>query len=65
LEPIKKKHPWISYADLWTLGGVAAIEAMGGPTIPWKGGLQYLHEMAIIIPDLFILDASRPLRQRP
>ncbi|KAI9179659.1 heme peroxidase [Blastocladiella emersonii ATCC 22665] len=38
LEPIKAKHPWISYADLWTLGGVAAIEAMGGPRIPWTPG---------------------------
>jgi hypothetical protein len=26
LEPIKKEFPWISYGDLWTLGGVAAIQ---------------------------------------
>ncbi|KAJ3252517.1 cytochrome c peroxidase [Boothiomyces macroporosus] len=38
LEPIKQKHPWISYADLWTLAGVVAIEAMNGPKVPWKGG---------------------------
>ncbi|KAI9140769.1 mitochondrial putative cytochrome c peroxidase [Paraphysoderma sedebokerense] len=38
LEPIKKKHPWISYADLWTLSGVVAIEALGGPKVPWKPG---------------------------
>lgn len=25
LEPIKEKHPWISYADLWTLAGVTAV----------------------------------------
>jgi len=37
LEPIKKKYN-ISYADLWTLSGVAAIEQMGGPNIPWKSG---------------------------
>ncbi len=30
LEPIKAKFPWISYADLWTLGGVTSIEEMGG-----------------------------------
>lgn len=30
LEPIKAKYPWISYADLWTLAGVVAIESMGG-----------------------------------
>lgn len=38
LEPIKEKHPWITYSDLWTLAGVVAIKAMGGPAIPWQGG---------------------------
>ena len=28
----------MSYADLWTLAGVVAVEEMGGPTIPWKAG---------------------------
>jgi cytochrome c peroxidase len=30
LEPVKKKYPWISYGDLWTLAGVVAVESMGG-----------------------------------
>ncbi|KAJ1028415.1 hypothetical protein NDA16_001582 [Ustilago loliicola] len=38
LEPIKEKHSWITYADLWTLAGVVAIEAMGGPKIQWRPG---------------------------
>jgi peroxiredoxin len=38
LEPVKRAHPWITYADLWTLAAVVAIEAMGGPAIPWEGG---------------------------
>ncbi|KAJ3277769.1 hypothetical protein HDU79_002172, partial [Rhizoclosmatium sp. JEL0117] len=38
LEPIKQKHPWISYADLWTLAGVVSIEALGGPRVPWLPG---------------------------
>ncbi|EGE78117.1 heme-binding peroxidase [Blastomyces dermatitidis ATCC 18188] len=38
LEPIKKRHPWITYSDLWTLAGVVAIKAMGGPDVPWKPG---------------------------
>ncbi|CAD6884720.1 unnamed protein product [Tilletia controversa] len=38
LEPIKKKHDNISYADLWTLAGTVAIEAMKGPKIPWQAG---------------------------
>jgi cytochrome c peroxidase len=38
LETIHAKHPNVSYADLYTLAGVAAIKAMGGPTIPWRAG---------------------------
>ena len=38
LEPVKEKHPWITYSDLWTLAGVVAIKEMGGPEIPWQGG---------------------------
>ncbi|PWN35876.1 heme peroxidase [Meira miltonrushii] len=38
LEPIHAKHPWITYSDLWTLGGVAAVQEMGGPKISWRPG---------------------------
>lgn len=38
LEPVKAKYPWITYADLWTLAGVVAVEAMGGPEIAWYPG---------------------------
>ncbi|KAI9311789.1 heme peroxidase [Dichotomocladium elegans] len=38
LEPVKAKHPWISYADLWTLAGCTAVEHMGGPRINWTPG---------------------------
>lgn len=38
LEPVKALNPWITYSDLWTLAGIVAIEEMGGPKIPWKGG---------------------------
>ena len=33
LEPIKKKYPWISYSDLWTLAGCVAVEELGGELI--------------------------------
>ena len=39
-EPIKAKFPWISYSDLWTLGGVAAVQEMGGPKVLWRPGRQ-------------------------
>ena len=35
---MKAKHPWITYADLWSLAGVEAIKQMGGPEIAWTGG---------------------------
>ncbi|KXL45951.1 hypothetical protein M433DRAFT_134374 [Acidomyces richmondensis BFW] len=38
LEPVKEKHSWITYSDLWTLAGVEAIKQMGGPEIPWSPG---------------------------
>jgi len=38
LEKIKKEHPEISYADLWTLAGVVAVEELGGPVVNWKPG---------------------------
>lgn len=38
LEPIKAKHPGITYADLYVLAGVVAIEEMAGPKIPFRPG---------------------------
>jgi len=38
LEPVKAAHAWLTYADLWTLAGIVAIEEMDGPSIPWQGG---------------------------
>ncbi|KAI0744161.1 cytochrome c peroxidase [Daedaleopsis nitida] len=38
LEDVKKEFPWITYGDLWTLAGVAAIQELGGPKIPWRPG---------------------------
>ncbi|KIO25313.1 peroxidase [Tulasnella calospora MUT 4182] len=38
LQKVHDEFPWISYGDLWTLGGVAAIQEMGGPKVPWRPG---------------------------
>ena len=34
LEPVKRNHPEISYADLYVLASGMAIEFLGGPPIP-------------------------------
>jgi cytochrome c peroxidase len=53
LEPVHKKYKGgVSYADLYTLAGVSAIMAMGGPTIPWSAGrVDALDPTASVTPD--------------
>lgn len=38
MEKVKQEFSWISYGDLWTLGGVAAVQEMAGPKVPWRAG---------------------------
>jgi cytochrome c peroxidase len=38
LEPIKAKHPNLTYSDLWALAGAQAVEAMAGPEVSWRPG---------------------------
>lgn len=58
LEKIKKEFPSISYGDLWTLAGVAAVQEMGGPIIPWRPGRSDLTAQACP-PDGRLPDASQ------
>ncbi|KAJ0969939.1 hypothetical protein J5N97_022816 [Dioscorea zingiberensis] len=37
-ETVKEKHPRITYADLYQLAGVVAVEVTGGPTIDFVPG---------------------------
>lgn len=36
MEEIKKEFDWISYGDLWTLAGVAAVQVCGGVLVRFK-----------------------------
>eukprot|EP00013_Stygamoeba_regulata_P025336 CAMPEP_0177653890 /NCGR_PEP_ID=MMETSP0447-20121125/13992_1 /TAXON_ID=0 /ORGANISM="Stygamoeba regulata, Strain BSH-02190019" /LENGTH=405 /DNA_ID=CAMNT_0019157407 /DNA_START=54 /DNA_END=1271 /DNA_ORIENTATION=- len=38
LLPVKKTHGHVSYADIWSFSGCAAVEFLGGPAIPFKFG---------------------------
>ncbi|KAI9818116.1 MAG: heme peroxidase [Pycnora praestabilis] len=58
LEPVKTKHPWITYSDLWTLAGVCAIQEMQGPPIPWRPGRQDADE-AMCTPDGRLPDGAK------
>ncbi|KAJ8570993.1 hypothetical protein K7X08_037965 [Anisodus acutangulus] len=41
-EEVKAKHPKITYADLYQLAGVVAVEVTGGPTIDFTPGRRDL-----------------------
>jgi len=58
MESIKKDFSWISYGDLWTLGGVAAVQEMAGPKIPWRPGRIDGYEQHAT-PDGRLPDASQ------
>ncbi|KAF7906589.1 hypothetical protein EAF00_000868 [Botryotinia globosa] len=58
LAPIKEKHPWISYSDLWILAGICAIQEMQGPVIPFRPGRQD-KDAAACTPDGRLPDASQ------
>jgi len=52
LEKIKKKYgDALSYADLYTLGGVVAIKELGGPTIGWSSGRVDALDASAVTPD--------------
>ncbi|CED82030.1 cytochrome c peroxidase [Phaffia rhodozyma] len=57
VELVKKEFDWISYGDLWTLGGVAAIQEMAGPHVPWRPGRIDGFE-SDVTPDGRLPDAS-------
>jgi len=59
LEPIKQKYPWLSYADLWQLAGVVAIEHAGGPKIPFNPGRSDKEGSAHCTPDGRLPDAGQ------
>ncbi|CAL5873556.1 uncharacterized protein PFLUO_LOCUS7836 [Penicillium psychrofluorescens] len=61
LEPVKAKFPWITYSDLWTMGGACAIQELGGPQIPWRPGRQD-KDVAACTPDGRLPDAAQGQR---
>lgn len=64
LEKIKKQFPWISYGDLWTLGGVVAVQEMGGPTVAWRPG-RVDGSVEDCPPDGRLPDGANPTPQHP
>lgn len=59
LEKVKANHPEISYADLYILAGVAVIEEMGGPAVPFRLGRPDATSGAECTPDGRLPDADK------
>ncbi|KAF8931054.1 heme peroxidase [Dissophora ornata] len=59
LNRVKDQFPEISYGDLWTLAGVAAIQELGGPIVDWRAG-RVDGEENNSPPDGRLPDAGRP-----
>lgn len=53
------KYPWLSRGDLWTLGGVVAVQESGGPKIKWRPGRVDASEKQQIPKNGLLPDASR------
>lgn len=53
------KYPWLSRGDLWTLGGVVAVQESGGPKIKWRPGRVDLTAKNQIPKNGYLPDASR------
>jgi len=59
LEPVKSKHPTISYADMYAYAGKVAIEEMGGPTLQFKYGRVDEMDPSKVTPDGRLPDADK------
>lgn len=59
LETIKSQFPNLSYADLYALAGVVAIEEAGGPMIPFRLGRRDVNSGETSPPDGRLPDADK------
>ena len=62
LEPIKARHPEITYSDLWTFAGTVAVHELGGPVIPWRPGRKDAVDGKETVPDGRLPDAAQGAR---
>lgn len=58
LQPIHDKYKGLSYGDLYTLSGVVAVKAAGGPIIPWSSGRVDAADESEVTPDGRLPDAD-------
>mmetsp|Transcript_33816 Transcript_33816/g.80267 ORF Transcript_33816/g.80267 Transcript_33816/m.80267 type:complete len:197 (-) Transcript_33816:117-707(-) len=59
LHDVKKSHPEISHADLWTAAGALSVEFLGGPKVPFSLGRTDASPGCPVPQNGFIPDASQ------
>lgn len=59
LQEFADKYKWISRGDLWTLGGVVAVQEAGGPKIKWRPGRVNVDDLKQVPKNGFLPDATR------
>jgi cytochrome c peroxidase len=59
LEPVHKKHPQVSFADLTTYAGCVAVEAMGGPKVTFRSGRVDAMDPSSVTPDGRLPEADK------
>lgn len=59
MQPIKDKYPDIGYADFWQFAAYVAIEAAGGPHMPFRAGRKDATEQDELIKPGRLPDASQ------
>lgn len=52
-------YPWMSRGDMWTLGGVVAVQEAGGPKIKWRPGRQNVTDRSKVPPNGRLPDATQ------
>lgn len=60
LEPVKKKYPQVTYADLFQLASATAVELGGGPKIPMRYGRVDVSSPEDCAPDGNLPAAAAP-----
>mmetsp|Transcript_26956 Transcript_26956/g.56797 ORF Transcript_26956/g.56797 Transcript_26956/m.56797 type:complete len:280 (-) Transcript_26956:435-1274(-) len=59
LQPFKEKYPQVSYADLWALAAVVAIQECGGPVVPFRAGRSDIKSSSECVPEGRLPDGDK------
>eukprot|EP00878_Enallax_costatus_P000648 GHUV01000754.1.p1 GENE.GHUV01000754.1~~GHUV01000754.1.p1 ORF type:complete len:315 (+),score=72.36 GHUV01000754.1:228-1172(+) len=65
IEPIKQKHPAVSYADLYQMASAIAVEIAGGPKLEMRYGRRDVNDPAECAKEGNLPSAGHPFPEGP